>query len=54
MMYHILFEIFKITLNVLKNEAITDNPSVMIYVNKIKHGITFKIQAGYYLNLSIL
>ena len=39
---------------VLKNEAITDNPSIMIYVNKIKHGITFKIKVGYYLNLSIL
>ena len=28
-----------------------DNPSVRIYVNKIKNRITFKIKIGYYLEL---
>ena len=29
-----------------KHEAVTDNPSVMIYVNKIGKKITFKIKRG--------
>ena len=37
-----------------KHEAVTDNPSIMIYVNKIKYRITFKIKTGYYLELSRL
>ena len=28
-----------------------DNPSIRIYVNKIKNRITFKIKNGYYLEL---
>ena len=28
-----------------------DNPSIRIYVNKIENKITFKIKAGYYLEL---
>ena len=52
-MNHILYRIFKITLNIsLKNhETVTDNPSVMIYINKIDNRITFKIKTGYYLEL---
>ena len=34
-----------------KHEAVTDNPSVRIYVNKIGNRITFKIEEGYYLEL---
>ena len=31
--------------------TVTDNPSIMIHVNKIENRITFKIKAGYYLEL---
>ena len=34
-----------------KHETVTDNPSIRIYVNKIENRITFKIKAGYYLEL---
>ena len=34
-----------------KHETVTDNPSIRIYVNKIEKRITFKIKAGYYLEL---
>ena len=34
-----------------KHQAVTDNPSIMIYVNKIENRITFKIKTGYYLEL---
>ena len=34
-----------------KYETVTDNPSIMIYVNKIENRITFKTKAGYYLEL---
>ena len=33
------------------HEAVTDNPSIRIYVNKIENRITFKIKTGYYLEL---
>ena len=37
---------------ILKNhEAITDNPSVMIYVNETQNRTTFKTDTGYYLEL---
>ena len=36
----------------LINGEKTDNPSIRIYVNKVKNGITFKIKTGYYLELS--
>ena len=29
-----------------------DNHSMLIYVNKIKNGITFRIKTGYYLVIS--
>ena len=34
-----------------KHETLTDNPSIMIRVNKIENRITFKIKTGYYLEL---
>ena len=44
---------FKITLNISlkKYGTVTGNPSIMIYVNKIKNRIVFKIKTGYYLEL---
>ena len=32
-----------------KHETVTNNSSIMIYVNKIEKSITFKIKTGYYL-----
>ena len=32
-----------------KYEAVTDNPSMMKYVNMVKNRITFKTKIGYYL-----
>ena len=32
-----------------KHETVTDNPSIMIYVNKVENRITFKTKVGYYL-----
>ena len=49
----ILYKIFKTTLSIFKkkhNEEI-DNPSIRIYVNRIKNWIAFKIKTGYYLEL---
>ena len=34
-----------------KDETVTDNPSIRIYINKIENRLTFKIKTGYYLNL---
>ena len=34
-----------------KHDTVTDNPSVMTYVNKVKNRIIFKIKTGYYLEL---
>ena len=42
----IILNIFK-----KKHEAVTDNPSIRIYINKIEDRITFKIRTGYYLKL---
>ena len=53
LMDHILYQIFKIILCILKkkrNENI-DKPSIRIYANKIENRITFKIKTGYYLEL---
>ena len=51
-MHHALYQVFKIILNIsLKNETITNNPSIIIYVNKKENRITFKIKTGYYLEL---
>ena len=50
---HILLQIFKIILNNInkKHEIIADNPTVQIYVNKIKNRIVFNINTGYKLEL---
>ena len=40
---------FKCTLK--KHETVTDNPSIMIYVNKTENRITFKRRTGFYLEL---
>ena len=50
---HILYQIFKITLNthLQKHEAVTDNLTIRIYVNKVEKRITFKIKTRYYLEL---
>ena len=37
-----------------KHDTLTDNPSIMIYVNKIENRITFKIKTGCYLELLTL
>ena len=34
-----------------KHEALTDNPPISIYLNKIENRITFKIKTEYYLQL---
>ena len=34
-----------------KHETVTEDPSIMIYVNKTENRITFKIKTGYYLEL---
>ena len=34
-----------------KHETVTDNPSILMYVNKIENRITFKIKTGHYLEL---
>ena len=34
-----------------KHEAVTDDPSIRIFLNKIENRIMFKIKRGYYLEL---
>ena len=53
LMCHILYQIFKIILNILhiKVGNKTNNPSIRIYFNKIENGITFKTKTGYYFKL---
>ena len=43
----------KIALNISskKHETVTDDPSIMIYVNKTENRIAFKIKTAYYLEL---
>ena len=50
LMGHILYQIFKITLNTLKKKHVkkTNNSPIRIYVNKIENRITFKIKSVYY------
>ena len=35
-----------------KHETVTDNPSIMIYVNKIENRVMLNIKTRYYLELS--
>ena len=37
-----------------KHETVTDDPSIMMYVNKTENRITFKTKTGYYLELLML
>ena len=50
----ILYQIFKIVLNIpsKNHREKADNPSIKIYLNKMKNRITFKIETEYYLELS--
>ena len=48
-MNHILYQIFEIIL--IKDMKFSDNPSIIIYVNKIENRITFKIDAVYHIQL---
>ena len=44
LMDHILYQVFKFISNIFKKyEAVTNNPSIMIYVSKTENRITFKI-----------
>ena len=55
-MDNILYQIFRTILSISSNkhDTLTDNPSIMIYVNKIENRITFKIKTGCYLKLLTL
>ena len=56
LMNHILLLRYKINLNISssqKHESIADNPPFLIYVNKIKNRIIFKIKTGYKLEFLI-
>ena len=37
-----------------KHETVTDNPSILLCINKMENRITFKIKTGYYLELLML
>ena len=52
-MDHILYQIFNIILSIFSktNNENINNPSIKICVNKTENRITFKIKAGYYLEL---
>ena len=53
-MDHILYQGFKIILSISlkKHGKNPDNPSIRIYVNNLENRITFKIEVGYYLEIS--
>ena len=53
LMDHTQYQIFKNILSISskKNETVTDNPSIRIYVNKIENRIAFEIKTGYCLEL---
>ena len=53
LMVQILLQIFRTTLNLSpkKLEALTENPPIQIFVNKIKNRIVFKIKTGCKLEL---
>ena len=50
-MDYILYQIFKNTMNIRKQNGSIDNPTLRIYVSKIENRITFKIKTGCYLEL---
>ena len=51
LMDYILYQIIKIIKVIKNHEKVTDNPSIRIYVNKIKNRIIFRIKTGYFLEL---
>ena len=55
-MGHILYQIFKIILNIYLKKCgeKTVNPSIRIYINKIENRVTFRIKSGYCLELLTL
>ena len=55
LMDHILYQIFKIILNIFKKKhgEKIDNPSVRRSVKRIENRITFKIKTGYHLEFLI-
>ena len=34
-----------------RHETVTNNPSIIIYINKLENRITFKIKTGYYVEI---
>ena len=49
LMYDMMYQMFKITMNIYKkHETVTDNTSIMGYINKIENRVTLKIKTGYY------
>ena len=52
LMDHILYQIFKFTLNISlkKHETVTINTLITTYVNKIKNRIAFKIKKDIIVN----
>ena len=53
LMDHILYQIFKVILNIYKKKhgEKTIDPSIKLYINKIENRIMFKIKIGFYLEL---
>ena len=53
---HILFQIFKITLNLTKKKhgENTDKPSIRIYRNEIENRITFEIKQDIFSKFQLL
>ena len=50
--YKVLYYITK-TYVIEKQETITNNPAILIYIDKIENRIAFKIKTGYYLHFLI-
>ena len=52
LMYHILYQIFKIILHIslksMEERLVVCQPSIRIYINKIENRIMFKINTEYY------
>ena len=46
LMNHILYQDY-FEYIIKKHDTVTDNPAIMIYVNKIKNTITFKVKTGH-------
>ena len=48
-----LYQIFKNYVKYIlkRHDKVTDNPSIMKYVNKIENRITFKIKTGHYIEI---